>query len=69
MASRDWGYVAHDPERPDRRMAECLVRDQVPWAAINELCTKTAETKERVEALLRAAGQELPVTVRGSWYP
>ena len=52
----------------DLRMAELLVHEFVPWAAVEAIVTKTAITKARVEALLEGADHVPPVSVRAGWY-
>lgn len=68
MRQKYWGYTPEDPERPDRRSAECLVYGRVPWPAFQQVVTKNATTAGEVRAILSAAGQATPVTVRGGWY-
>ncbi len=68
MRAQYWGYTAEDRERPDRRSAECLVHERVPWEAIAEIVVRSATTRKDVLGLLAAEGLALPVTVRGGWY-
>lgn len=68
MEEQYWGYTPDDPERPDRRSAECLVHHQVPWAAFESIVTKNGATQAEVQALLSSRGVSVPVSVRGAWY-
>ena len=36
MIQRYWGYTADDPDRPDRRSAECLVHQPSAMAGVRE---------------------------------
>lgn len=68
MLQQYWGYRPEDPERPDRRSAECLVHERIPWPAFLQVVAKNAATALDVRAIVSAAGQATPVTVRGIWY-
>jgi len=69
MREKWWGYTSEDPERPDRRSAECLVHQNVPWPAVTAIRTRNSATLARVVTALAAAGVSLPVTVGRSLYP
>jgi hypothetical protein len=49
-------------------MAELLVHEHVPFAAIMGLAVRTEAMATRVEALLQGLGAPPPVRVRPEWY-
>lgn len=68
MQATQWGWCAEDPERPDRRAAECLVHGSVPWAAFTGIVAKNDATAEEAQAAIVGTGQSTPVSVRPDWY-
>jgi hypothetical protein len=68
MRAMQWGWCQEDPERPDRRAAECLVHDSVPWSAFTEVVAKTEACAAEARLAIAAAGSRTPVTVRRDWY-
>jgi ssDNA thymidine ADP-ribosyltransferase, DarT len=68
MRSTSWGWSADDNERPERRMAECLVFERVPWLAIERIVTKNRATADEVGKILARHQVQLPVTVGPGWY-
>ncbi|WP_404386644.1 DUF4433 domain-containing protein [Knoellia locipacati] len=68
MSAMQWGWCAEDPERPDRRAAECLVHEVVPWRAFNEVVARNNSTAEEARAVIAATGHDTPVSVRPDWY-
>lgn len=52
----------------DLRAAEFLVRDTVPWEAVDAIVTKTEATRCMVEEMLRGLRHTPPVTVGRQWY-
>lgn len=63
-----WNNTAEFPDRKERRMAECLVYQSVPWAAFEEITTKDQATAARVGAILERGKATIAVTVRPNWY-
>ncbi|MGH7750135.1 MAG: type II toxin-antitoxin system toxin DNA ADP-ribosyl transferase DarT, partial [Candidatus Dormibacteria bacterium] len=41
MRARMWNNTSDEPDRRERRMAECLVHRQVPWRAIEYVAART----------------------------
>lgn len=68
MKAQWWGCRDDDRERPDRRSAECLVHERVPWVAVNRIVVRNTGIQSAVQGILRAADADVPVTVRGDWY-
>lgn len=63
-----WKNTPELPDRMERRMAECLVHQVVPWPAFSRVVTKTETLAERVRSDLASAGQQTRVTVGAGWY-
>jgi ssDNA thymidine ADP-ribosyltransferase DarT-like protein len=68
MTVRYWNNTQDDPERKERRQAECLVHPGVPWQVIEGIATKTEPARAQVELILDTAGQSTPVVVSPEWY-
>jgi hypothetical protein len=68
MRERYWGHTDDDPDRPDRRMAECLVHRVVPWAAFDVIAARNAATARLTVGILADAGARRHVDVRPRWY-
>lgn len=68
MQATWWNNTREFPDRRERRMAECLVHERVPWPAVQQVVTKNAATASAAGSILSAAGVATPVTVRAGWY-
>lgn len=68
MRATLWANTENEPDRRERRMAECLVHGQVPWAAFTEVAVKSPVVARRALAALAAARSQLTITVRPTWY-
>ncbi len=68
MRATYWNNTADDPDRKERRQAECLVHPHVPWRAIERIATKTDHARAQVEHVLGETGQPTPVVVSAEWY-
>jgi hypothetical protein len=61
MATKMWNDTPDDPDRRERRMAECLVHRQVPWEAFIEIQTISQDRCQEVETILADLGHTIPV--------
>ncbi len=68
MEATWWKNTAEDPDRRERRMAECLVHQRVPWEAVIGVATRTDERRDEVQALLAGLGVSAVVRSRPNWY-
>jgi hypothetical protein len=69
MAQTQWGRTPDDPGRPDRRMAECLVLDRVPWEAFTVIATRTADAAaDAIRHASRSDDSAASVVIRKDWY-
>jgi ssDNA thymidine ADP-ribosyltransferase, DarT len=58
-----------EPDRRERRMAELLVHEHVPWNAILGIAVRTAARAGQASAALASVGiDSLPVRTRADWY-
>jgi hypothetical protein len=68
MRATYWGNTLEDPDRKERRQAECLVHPRVPWHVIEAIATKTDRARAQVEHAVDTAGESTPVVVSAEWY-
>ena len=69
MTAKYWNNTPDDPDRKERRQAECLVHPDVPWQAIEGIATKTEHARAQVELVLGTGWLSRPrVAVRAEWY-
>jgi hypothetical protein len=68
MTAVYWNNTPEDPDRKERRQAECLVHPRVPWQVIEGIATKTERARAQVQTLLGAAGVSTSVVVSAEWY-
>jgi len=65
MDRTQWGG---DSDVKERRQAEFLVHEWLPWSAIRGVATRTRETANRVRAILAGHEGSPAVTVEPGWY-
>lgn len=68
MRERYWSSTYEQPDRRERRMAECLVHRFVPPEAFTEIVVKSREIVREAERAVATAGLSMPVSVVGDWY-
>ncbi|WP_337060085.1 type II toxin-antitoxin system toxin DNA ADP-ribosyl transferase DarT [Kineococcus sp. G2] len=68
MEARMWAPTPDQPDRKERRQAECLAHPSVPWSAVAGVVTRTEEAARKVETVLRDCGGTTYVDVRPHWY-
>ena len=68
MRGRYWFNTIQEPDRRERRMAECLVHGAVPWDAFSELVVRNDARRDEAVAALRAVGASISVRVASDWY-
>jgi hypothetical protein len=66
MKSQWWNNTDDEPDRKERRMAECLAHQSVPWEGF--LATKTQAGADQVSALVREYRHQPKVLVKPDWY-
>jgi hypothetical protein len=72
----DWGVmrvepcvpVSEHPDRIERRMAEFLVHERVPFGQIMAIGVKSAALKQEVDTILERQDSSLRALVRPAWY-
>jgi len=68
MKQTMWHNTDADPDRLERRMAECLVHGAVPWSAIEYVGAKSDAVADEVRAKLGGELRHVRVEVRRNWY-
>lgn len=61
MRATMWANTPEDPDRRERRMAECLVNRRVPWEAFIKILTISQDRRRQVETILSGFGINIPV--------
>lgn len=68
MEARYWSNSDDDPHRKQRRMAEFLVLDHVPFSRVKRIVVYSKKIRERVERTLQKHEKECRVLVEPDWY-
>jgi hypothetical protein len=68
MQERMWKDEPNDPDKCERRQAELLVHQRVPWDSIRYVATKTPVARDGARAMLESHGASTPLLVRPRWY-
>lgn len=68
MNARMWKNTDTELDRMERRMAEMLVHDEVPFPLIVEIAARSEATLVRVSDLLASVEHQPKLAVRTDWY-
>ncbi|WP_415977467.1 DUF4433 domain-containing protein [Rhodococcus sp. 077-4] len=71
MRVKMWRSTDEDPTRRERRMAECLVRETIPFSVIANLVVYGNSQRDKVEDMLESKGigeDSCIVHVKPDWY-
>lgn len=68
MRATMWNDTIDEPDRMERRMAECLVHEVVPWEAFLQVHVRNVDRRAEVEAALGQGIAPGPVHVTPDWY-
>lgn len=68
MKLKYWRATIEEPDRVERRMAECLVHERVPWEAFTELVVRSERRRDEVLAALGPLDVPIRVRVAPDWY-
>lgn len=68
MRATMWNDTVQEPDRMERRMAECLAHEAVPWEAFTEIHVRNPDRRAEVEAALAPGIAPGPVHVTPDWY-
>jgi hypothetical protein len=69
MHATYWNNSPEDPERMERRMAECLVHGRVPWSAVVRIIAHNEDVADWARRALRSAGvPSAKLEVEPGWY-
>ncbi|SUE29883.1 Uncharacterised protein [Nocardia farcinica] len=68
MKERYWCDIPEYPDRSERRQAELLVHERVPWDSILGVATRTEPVENELRHILDTAGASTRTAVRSHWY-
>lgn len=68
MRATMWNDTPDLPDRKERRMAECLVHERVPWEAFTQIGVKSDACARLARTALAPVGCSVPIVVRRGWY-
>lgn len=68
MEQRIWRNTPDEPDRMERRMAECLVHEVVPWKCFLEIAVANGACASQAEAVLTRLSLKPTISVRPEWY-
>ena len=63
-----WNNTGNEPDRMERRMAEMLVHDAVPFSLVVEIAARSEAMLAQVNDLLASVEHRPALAVRTNWY-
>ncbi|HQF42575.1 MAG TPA: DUF4433 domain-containing protein [Ignavibacteriaceae bacterium] len=66
--ARTWNNTESDPDRKRRKEAECLVFNEMPFAAVTGIAVYNQESNDYIKDILHRNNLNIPVTIENSWY-
>jgi O-acetyl-ADP-ribose deacetylase (regulator of RNase III) len=67
MRERYWNNTPNDPDRKERRMAECLVHGHVPWATFTQIVARAATCARTAHATLAGPRYVINFPTKTHW--
>jgi hypothetical protein len=68
MGAKMWNNTPGEPDRRERRMAECLVHCRVPWRVIEYVAAHMPARATEARATLARFSQSIAVRTKRDWY-
>jgi len=68
MRASMWNNTGNEPDRMERRMAEMLVHDAVPFSLVVEIAARSEAMLAQVNDLLASVEHRPALAVRTNWY-
>ncbi|WP_115537979.1 DarT ssDNA thymidine ADP-ribosyltransferase family protein [Frankia canadensis] len=68
MRATHWAKSDDEPDRRERRMAECLVHERVPAVAFTQIVVHSLTQARRAREVLATVGVRVSTVVRPGWY-
>jgi hypothetical protein len=68
MERRQWANTASEPDRKERRMAEALVHEAVPWEAVAGVAVHDPAAAAAVAGLIADSRHHPHLAIKPEWY-
>ncbi len=68
ISAKMWTNTSEEPDRRERRMAECLVHRRVPWEAFDEILTMNDSRRDQADEIVASLNLAIPVRSHRACY-